>query len=76
MDLLIILIVILIVLIIIAFLAKKSNMNITNSENFYPTISSSTPEGSSALYGWEQSTYDSTWAQRTRTKRCCACNDS
>jgi hypothetical protein len=70
MELIIILVVILIILLVICLFLKKNDNKM--SESFYPYISTDTPEGSSALYGWGTDQSSSNW--RIRTKQvCCPC---
>ena len=71
MELIIILVVILIILIVICLFLKKTDHNMV-SESFYPYVSSDTPEGSSALYGWGTDQSHSNWGVKTK-QVCCPC---
>ena len=73
MELIMILVVILIILLVICLFLKKTNH--TMSESFYPYVSTDTPEGSSALYGWggtDQNQSSSNWEFKTK-QVCCPC---
>jgi type IV secretory pathway TrbF-like protein len=65
--------VILIVVLLIALFIVQYLLNKKSKESFIPYLSSNTPTGSSQLYGWTDSTYNSTLTNN-RDNTCCSCS--
>lgn len=77
MEHFIILFIIFILLLFIAFYIKEINKS-KIMESFYPTMASNDTSGSSALYGWNQETSNSSFSEpgRQRQRTCCSCPSS